>query len=120
MGENNVERLFAYNKVINSNFSIMKDSITVPSCVREIIEICAYIDNGTNHSVRGFLSIFNEKTNEQLLNSTLINNDKRHYNQKRVVTHHFPRRNNMSFVLDMAAIDKTQPLRLVILFKYRK
>lgn len=114
------ERLFAYNKAVNPSFSQFKDSIFVPSCAREIVEICAYIENGDNHNARGFLSVFNEKTNQQLLNQVYIANDKRHYNKKRIQVHNVPARNNLSYVLSTMGLDKSQPVKLVILLKYSK
>lgn len=113
-----VERLFSYNKSINPKFSVFKDSIPCPSSVREIIEIVAYVDNGENQNCYGFLSIFNEKTKEQLLNGAYVNNDKRHYNKKRIQVHHVPRGNNLDFVLNTAGLRTDEACHLVILLKY--
>ena len=115
-----VERMYSYNKAINSSYSVVKDSISLPSCIREIIEICAYIDNGNNHAARGYLSLFNEKTNEQILNSVEIRNNKKHYNSTKIIVRSRPEHNNLSLVLKLEAIDSTQQCRLVILIKYRK
>lgn len=114
------ERLYSYNKVVNSNFSVFKDSIAIPTRIKRITQVCAYLANGDNHTCRGFLSLYNEDTNEQIVNTIRINNDKRHYNYKAIRVNCEPEGSNFNFVMNMSNVDKTQECRLVILMKYQE
>ncbi len=114
------ERLYSYNKVLNPTFSVFKDSVAIPSRVKTITQVCAYIANGDNHACRGFLSLNNENTNEQVVNTIRISNDKRHFNYKAIRVRCSPEGSNFNFVVNMSNVDKTQECRLVILFKYQE
>ena len=111
------EGAFAYNKAVNQRLSTFKDSIPVPSDVYRIKEVAAYLDNGDYHKCCGYLSLYNEKTNEQLLNTHRISNDKQPYKFKKVDVLDFPHKNNLNFVLRITDADKLQECRLVIFFK---
>lgn len=110
--------MFAYSKDFNPSLAILKDSIPVPKRVKKIVKVCAYIDNGDNHDCRGFLSIYNEKTNEQLINTARINNDKRHFNFKAIHVLNYPQGNNLNFVMNFSNCDSMQKSVLHILLKY--
>ena len=113
-------RLFGFHKVLDTSKSTFKDSIPLPSDVEEITEICAYVKNGTNYLCHGFLSLYNEKTNEQILNTLKVSNDKKHFNYKSVYVVNFPQKNNLNFVFELGrGVDKRSECKLGILIKYK-
>lgn len=113
-------RLFGYQKVLDTSKSSFKDSIALPSEVDEIVEICAYVKNGVNYDCHGFLSLYNEKTNEQILNTLRIANDKKHFNYKTVPVVNFPQKNNLNYVFELGrGVDKRAECKLGILIKYK-
>lgn len=94
--------------------TVFKDSIIVPSEVHEIVQICPNITNGA-----AFLSVYNEKTNEQILNSMRIANDKVGYNFKAVDVVNFPDYNNLNYILKIIDTDIEQDCWLKILIAYK-
>lgn len=110
--------MFSYRRVLNPSLAIAKDSIPVPKRVGKITKVCAYLNNGNNHDCRGYLSINNEKTNEQIINTAMINNDKRHFNFKAIHVINYPKGNNLNFVMTFSNCDISQECELVILLKY--
>lgn len=114
-------RLFGYRLTLDKSKRIFKDSIALPSQVSEIVGICAYVDNGTEHGCYGFLSLYNEKSNEQIINTLRIANDKGHFNDKLVYVANFPNKNNLNYVFEIGhVVDKLQPLSLHVLIQYKE
>ena len=119
--ENKHVRLFGYSLVLDKSKRIFKDSIALPSQVSEITGICAYLDNGTEHGCHGYLSLYNEKSNEQIINTLRIANDKGNFNDKLVYVANFPNKNNISYTFELGkVVDKIQPLKLVVLIQYKE
>jgi hypothetical protein len=104
------KRVHLYNTIINTSFSDKKDSIVLPTNAKKIVSICPNITRGA-----GYISVINEKTNEQLLTQTYISDDNQHWNEKNVPVLNFPEANNLFFVFRM--IDKERSRRGVCRLK---
>lgn len=114
-------KLFGYQKVLDKSKRTFKDSIPLPSQVSEIVGICAYVDNGTEHGCYGYLSLYNEKSNEQIINTLRVANDKGHFNDKLVYVASFPKKNNINYTFELGKmVDKLQALKLVIIIQYKE
>jgi len=106
-------KVFLYNAKIDNTYLDRKDSIVLPTNVCQIRAICANLTNGT-----GYISLFNEKTNEQILNQRLISNDKKHWNIKNTPVYSTPENNNLSYVLRLIDTDPERVCRLKVYITY--
>lgn len=106
-------KLFLYNVKIDNTYTDRKDSIVLPTNVCQITAVCANLTNGS-----GYLSLFNEKTNEQILNQRHIANDKKHFNKKNLPVYSTPENNNLSYVLRLIETDPEKVCRLKIYITY--
>lgn len=108
-------KLFLYNVKIDNTFMDRIDSIVLPTNVCQITAVCANLTNGS-----GYLSIFNEKTNEQILNQRFVAHDKKHFNVKNTPCYSTPENNNLSYVLRLIDTDPDKICRLKIYITYNE
>lgn len=106
-------RLHQFTKVIDNNYLSSKDSIMLPTNVDNIVAICPTIQNGT-----GIISIYNEKTNDELLNQVLISDDNQNWEQKNIPILNFPKECNLFYVLRLIQTDNTRRCVLKISITY--
>lgn len=106
-------RLHQFNKTIDNNYLSSKDSIMLPTNVNNIVALCPTLQNGT-----GYLSVFNEKTNEELLNQVLISDDNQNWDAKNIPILNFPQDCNLFYVLRLINTDNTRKCVLKISITY--
>lgn len=106
-------RLHQFNKVIDNNYLSSKDSIIVPTNVDNIVAICPTLTNGI-----GILSIYNEKTNAELLNQVLIADDNENWDAKNIPILNFPKGNNLFYILRLLNSDINKRCELKLTFTY--
>lgn len=107
-------RLFQFNEVIDNNFLSLKGSIAIPTHVKRIVGICPTLQNGT-----GILSIYNEKTNEEILNQLQIADDNQNWDAKNYPILNFPDCNNMKYILRLLDTDNTKTCVLRLSISYQ-
>lgn len=106
-------RIFQFNEVIDNNFLSSKGSIVVPTNVKKVVGICPTLQNGV-----GILSIYNEKTNEELCNQLMIADDNQNWDAKNYQILNFPECNNLKYILRLLQTDIRKSCILKISISY--
>lgn len=99
-------RLYVYTKKIDSNYSAHKGYITIPLNVQNIKSICPVL-----HNAEGYLSVFKEIDEEQILNEMRIEDDRAHLNSKKVAVSVSPDNSDFKFVLRLTKIFNNDVVR---------
>lgn len=107
------ERVKLYNISIDNNFTSQDGSIVLPHEVKRIVAICADMVNGT-----GLLSIYNEKTNEQLLNQHRADDSIRHFNKKNFQLLSYPEGSNLKYTFKLLESDPNYKCELKLIITY--
>ena len=107
------QRVYLYNVVVDNTYESKHDSIVLPTNVKKIVSICPNLVNGM-----GYISIFNEKTNEQLLNQVIAADDNEHWNVKNIPVLNLPEANNLYYTLRLIESDLTKECMLKVYVTY--
>lgn len=107
-------RVYLHNEEVDNNYANKTGSIVLPYNVRRIVGICPNMVNGA-----GFLSIYNENSNEQLINQYAIADDNIHWNKKNIPLVAYPERSNLRYnlVLTDSSIGKECRLKVYITYE---
>ena len=106
-------KVFMYTANVDNNYTSLQDSIVLPTNVRRIVSICPNMVNGM-----GFLSIYVENTNDQLLNSVKVEDDNVHFNKKNIPLFCYPERSNLNYNLRLVNSDVSKPCKLKVFITY--
>ncbi len=85
-----------HQEVIDNNYTSASGFVVLPSEIKRIVAIVPDMTNGM-----GFLSIYNDVTNEQVLNSVKVDDRNVHINKKMIPCTNYPDGNNFKYSLRM-------------------
>lgn len=111
-------RRYLFQKEIDNNYNTDKGSIPLPSEVHKIRRICPDMVNGS-----GFISIFNEKDDECILNQFPIADDNEHINKKDIDIYATINGDNLYYVFELVSVDdpsKESELKILITYEEEK
>jgi len=93
-------RLYVSQSNIDPNYSAHKGYVSIPLKVRNVKSICLVL-----HNAEGFISLFKELDEEQILNEMRLEDDKQHFNSKKIDVDVTPDNADFKYILRLTKIN---------------